>query len=583
MMRSLVLVVVALSFVLTSTPALAAPQKSFDRFVESLESGSLEERIAGAQGLEGMGRRAAKATPVLLRTLAADEAPLVDASVSALVAIGGKARPSLESALQSGEFKGDVIPRGPIARTLMQMGNKGRKTVNLYVKSAEPGPELFTLFEEFGDEGPAYLISASQDAEHAADALRSLRRLAAREVRTIDTIETLVNPLKDADLKLAVTFSWTQDPNRRDVEVLRIWLKGQRPELVDTGLWCLGLLGSDANSAANEIVALVVADDPIIRHTALWALAGLATKGPSAPSTAVPASYPGASSKAGKGVTDATSDKIFAIWRDGGKPLGYRGRVGDKARALWSLAPSWTGQVDPLPSPPNRSTLPAPLIAAEAKVLDLARSGAADPERHVDAALASRVLTATGATSEAVIAMWIAWLSSDDANLRMEALLGLRAVGRGAITHEALIIGLLENDTTRVAAAQVLTAIATPTAWSAVVAEVASAEGKPPLALLKAISRYDTAALEPALDRFRELYHEGNYIMAAFLIRFGDQVVDDFVRELSSGLSDRRMVAAESLGHMGEAAKPALPALKKLSERSPISQQLVKDAIARIG
>ncbi len=42
------------------------------------------------------------------------------------------------------------------------------------------------------------------------------------------------------------------------------------------------------------------------------------------------------------------------------------------------------------------------------------------------------------------------------------------------------------------------------------------------------------------------------------------------------------MVAAESLGHLGAVAKPALPQLEKLSERHPISQKLVADAIKRI-
>ena len=42
------------------------------------------------------------------------------------------------------------------------------------------------------------------------------------------------------------------------------------------------------------------------------------------------------------------------------------------------------------------------------------------------------------------------------------------------------------------------------------------------------------------------------------------------------------MVAAESLGHMGASARPALPRLKALKERSPIAQKLLVDAISRI-
>ena len=167
-------------------------------------------------------------------------------------------------------------------------------------------------------------------------------------------------------------------------------------------------------------------------------------------------------------------------------------------------------------------------------------------------------------------------------SLRLEALLGLRVIGRGAIAHEETVVALLDDDVTRTAAAQVLTAIGTPTSWSAVVSAFIAADGKPPLALLSAMGRYDAGALAPAHDRFRELYHQGHYVMAAFLLRFGDAAVDDFAHELTSGLADRRLVAAESLGHLGAAATPALPKLQKLNERHPIAQQLVRDAIARI-
>ena len=88
---------------------------------------------------------------------------------------------------------------------------------------------------------------------------------------------------------------------------------------------------------------------------------------------------------------------------------------------------------------------------------------------------------------------------------------------------------LLDDDVTRTAAAQVLTAIGTPTSWSAVVSAFIAADGKPPLALLSAMGRYDAGALAPAHDRFRELYHQGHYVMAAFLLRFGDAAVDVLV------------------------------------------------------
>ena len=70
--------------------------------------------------------------------------------------------------------------------------------------------------------------------------------------------------------------------------------------------------------------------------------------------------------------------------------------------------------------------------------------------------------------------------------------------------------------------------------------------------------------------------------MSALMIRFGDEVLEDFTFELGAGLADRRMVAAESLGHMVAAARSALPKLKALKERSPIAQQLLVDAISRI-
>ena len=158
----------------------------------------------------------------------------------------------------------------------------------------------------------------------------------------------------------------------------------------------------------------------------------------------------------------------------------------------------------------------------------------------------------------------------------------MRSIGRGAIEHEALVIQQLADPATQIVAAQVLAAIATPTAWTAAVKAVAAIDGKPPFDMLAAIGRFDLSALRPGLERFRELYREGHYIMAALMIRFGDEVVEDFTVELGAGLADRRMVAAESLGHMGASARPALPKLKALKERSPIAQKLLVDAISRI-
>ncbi|MEM9382086.1 MAG: hypothetical protein AAGB93_19175 [Planctomycetota bacterium] len=584
-MRSALLAVLALSLsVLLGTPLQAAPQKkpSIDQLVETLQSGALDERIASAQALGALGRKAANATPALIRTLAAPEAPLVDAGVTALVSIGGKARDPLVGVLESGALEGDRIPRGPVARTLLQMGKKGVRAVEAYVDAAAPDAELFRLFEELGEPGAGYLVGAAVQPDRAVEALRSLRRLGAREARTAEALQPLTRKVEDEDLVRALELAWIQRPAREDVERLRGWLGGDRPELVDTALWCCGLLGRDAAGAAAAILGHVEGEDPTTRATALWSLGGVVADGPAAPNPAVPASVPAAPAKASGGKRKRpVQEEVFTLWRDAAKPLGYRGRVGDRARELWALAPTWTGQIDPLPKPVDRGLLPKALVEAEPRLLEIARSHASG-ERAAEAALASRALSASGATSEAALELWAAWLASDDAALRLEALLGLRAIGRGAIEHEAAVVALLEDDVTRTAAAQVLTAIGTPTSWGAVVGTFTAMDGKPPLALLAAMGRYDAGTLAPAHDRFRELYHQGHYVMAAFLLRLGEAAVDDFAHELTAGLADRRLVAAESLGHLGAAAKPALPKLQKLNERHPIAQQLVKDAIARI-
>ena len=53
-------------------------------------------------------------------------------------------------------------------------------------------------------------------------------------------------------------------------------------------------------------------------------------------------------------------------------------------------------------------------------------------------------------------------------------------------------------------------------------------------------------------------------------------------KELSSKLTDRRMVAIESLGHIGKDARGLLPRLRQIQDKNPIIQKLVNDAVKRI-
>ncbi|MEM6672764.1 MAG: hypothetical protein AAF726_07955 [Planctomycetota bacterium] len=583
-MRCLPLVI-ALALALVPAPAVASPlaQRKVLELAETLESGSLPERIASAQNLAELGRRAAKATPALVRTLAAEEPELVGASVDALVAIGAKAREPLLAALAEGSFEGEPVPPAPVARALLGMGKKGEEAVDAFVAGAEPGPELFAMFEGFGDRGAGYLVAAAGASdEHALEALRSLRRLAAQEVRTAEGIEPALEGVEDEDLAIAARLAWTQTPKSSHVEPFQRWLAGDRLALADTALWGSGVLGKDASKAGAEIASHLDAEEATMRTTALWALGSLSSEGPALPTPSVPASFPGGSKSARAAVEQAIDDQILTVWRDAAKPLGYSGRIGAAARKLWAIAPTWTARVEPVPPLPDASAAPAAFAAAELRLVEMATEAANDPERSEDAVLASRALSANGARSDSVKRMWLGWLSHDSKDRRREALVGLRAFGRDIIDQESLVAKQLGDAETRIAAAQVLTLIATPTSWGAVVESIANDPGKPPLPLLVAISRYDASALRPGLDRFRELYGEGHYIMSAFLLRFGEETVDDFVGQLGQGLVDRRMVAAESLGHLGKAASPAVPKLEKLNERHPIAKQLVLDAIGRI-
>ncbi len=577
--RSLAAFLVVLVFSLVSAPrADAAPQKELDQLVEKLAGDDLAERLVAAQSLAGLGKKAAKATPALIVALGSDQPFLVDACIEALVAVGSKARDPLTRALESGEIDGRPVARGPVARALLRMDPKSRGNVERFIEGLTNAPELYSFLEGLGTDGAVYIVDAA--GAKGADCvlgLRSLRRLAAREVREPEVIAKRVEKLKDAELRLALSLAWTQSPTKRDVDVLRGWLRGDRPELAETALWCVGLLGSDATDAAPELKAFLQHDDPTMRATALWAAASLATPGPGDSLQDVPASFPGGSAKSEEIVTEAMGGDVFRLWRDSAKPLGYRGRVSEASRKFWALAPTWTNQVQPVPSAPDRAALSAELLALEPTLIAQLEDGDARTRE-----LASLALAAIGCMDEGVRDRWIGWLSSDDRSLQRAALGGLRPFGRAVIEQEPAIRPLLEHRDTMIPAAQLLTAIATPSGWAAVAERAASIEGRIPFTLLVAMAHYDVVALRPLLPKMTDEYRKGGYAMSALLLRFGEEAGPIFASELGATLADRRMIAAEALGHLGKAALPLLPELKKLKERHPIAQQLLKDAIRRI-
>ncbi len=557
--------------------------QDISELIAQLEGGDPGQRLAAAQRVRDLGKRGAKAVPALMQALSSGDAQLVAASCEALVAIGPKARAALLEALESGSFGDAPVPPGPVAGALLQLGKRARLAVEAYIEAAERGPALFQTLEQLGEPGLPFLVEAAAGGdEFSAEALRSIRRLASREVRTDEPLGKALKGVGDDDLSGAISISWTQSPGRGDLGDLRRWIESDRPELVETGLWAAGILGGSAAALAEPALARASSSDAEVRRSALWALGSMVTAAPGLPNDAITASFPGASASARKRAEAAAEGDALFIWREAGKPLGFRGRVGDRARVLWAIAPTWTYSIEPFPPAPDPSAAPAPLQAATGRLISSAASWAADPSTRLDAALASRILSEIGVISEAALTLWAGWLESSDTDLRREALVGLRSAGRAAIEVEPLVIKQLSDPSTQVVAAQVLAAIATPSAWTAAVEAVAAIDGKPPFPMLAAIGRFDLAALRPGLDRFRELYREGHYIMSALMIRFGDEVLEDFTFELGAGLADRRMVAAESLGHMGAAARSALPKLKALKERSPIAQQLLVDAISRI-
>ena len=563
------------------TPAPITEGQDIAELIATLEGGDSTGRLAAAQRVRELGKRGAKAVPALIRCLSSGDGLLVDASVEALVAVGPKARATLLEVLESGSFEGASVPPGPVAGALLQLGKRARLAVEAYIEASEPGPALFQTLEQLGEAGLPFLVEAAA-AGSATEALRSIRRLAAREVRTDAPLSKALKRVEDQDLAGAVTVCWLQAPRRGDLGDLGRWIVSDRPALAETGLWAAGLMGSGAASLAEPALSRASSTAPSIRRAGLWAVGAMMSADPGSPVSVIPASFPGASAAARQRAEQAEEADTFFIWREAGKPLGFRGRVGDRARKLWAIAPTWTSSVEPFPAAPDPNAAPAPVRVAAARLVSSASQWSADATTEIDAVLASRILSQAGVTSEAAVALWVGWLEGESRELRREALLGLRAVGRGAIAHEALVIKQLSDPVTQVVAAQVLSSIATPTAWSATVEAVAAIDGKPPFPMLAAIGRFDLAALRPGLPRFRALYREGHYVMAALMIRFGDEVVEDFMFELGAGLADRRMVAAESLGHVGAAARPALGKLKALKERSPIAQKLLVDAISRI-
>lgn len=549
------------------------------------------DRIAAAQELAGLGKKSAPALSQMILGLNDPEPQVIDALAVALQAIGKNARVPLLEVLGTGEFEGQKVSLSPVTRVLLGMGKASAKSVRVHIDGMEMGPDKLAFVSGLGVEGLPYLAEAlgTDDGAHDLGMMRMLRQAAATAERDPESVQPALKKIKDTARKLAFETVWSQNPQTEFLPQYGAWVAGDDPMLVDTGLWAIGLLGKDAVGQAAGVIQHIDSEDPLTRATALWALASLVEPGPGPVIAEIPASFPGASKAATEQMAKATEDEVFKLWRDTGKALGYRGRIGSKAREIWGFAPTWTSTTLPVPEAPDRSKMPAEVLAAEDRLFALASGGTG-----LDARLASDALAAFGNVEERSRDLWLKWLLTDNVPLIQSALIGLRPIGRGIIMidpelqyeHERMNEGLvamhLNRPETMVAASQLLTSIKTPTAWAAVVNQISILEGKPPLGMVLAISRYDAEALRPYLPQMQDLYEKGNYMFSAFLIKFGAEALSSFEKELTSKLTDRRMVAVESLGHIGKDARSLLPKLKAIKDTNLIVQKMVKDAIKRI-
>lgn len=544
------------------------------------------DRISAAQELADLGKKSAKVVPALIMALNDTEPEVVDSVGVALQKIGKKAREPLQVILTSGEYDGTPIAKPAVIKTLLTMGKKARGIVEDHMDSVELGPAKIELMSSLGATGLPFFAKSfgTQDGTFDVEMMRALRTFAAQEYRAPESIAEAAELVESPDQRLALETAWLQSPDAESLAQYGAWLESDNPMLVDTGLWVLGLLGKDAISHAGVVAQYLDAEDATTRATALWTLTSFVEPGPGPAIVEIAASFPGASKAMREKLAKKAESEVHFLWSNTAKPLGYRGRIGTKARAFWGLAPTWTAKTVPVPEGPDRSKVPAELLAMEERLFEIASSSSG-----VEARLASDALAAFGNKQERSRDLWLSWLEAEDAMQVRSALKGLLPFGRDLIMmkqseepNEKRVAAHLEHLDTMVPAAQLLTKIMTPTAWSSVVERMTRLKGTPPLAMIAAIGRYDKEALRPYLPRIQELYEEGHYMYSAFLIKFGPEVLSSFEKELSSKLTDRRMVAVESLGHVGKDARPLLGRLRQIKDKNQIIQKLVKDAVRRI-
>ncbi|QDV04978.1 hypothetical protein Poly30_04730 [Planctomycetes bacterium Poly30] len=578
------------------TPALtyssAAPRASTGqdakKLAEQLASDQpVAERIAAAQGLAGLGKKSAPALSAMILALNDPEPQVVDGVLVALQAVGKDARLALQDILATGEYEGQEVSSPVAARVLLGMGKVAKTAVYEHMDSMEMGRDKIRFMAAMGLDGLPFIAGAlgGEDPELDLAIMRSLRREAVKETRTPESVAPALERITDTATRLAFETAWLQNPKNEFITQYGAWVASDSPMLVDTGLWALGLIGKDGAAHADAVATHLDSEDPITAATAIWALTSFLEPGPGPVVPEIPATFPGASAEAAARISDSMEDDVFLLWRETGKPLGYRGRIGSKAREFWGLAPTWTGKRLPVPPTPDRSKMPASILGLEDRFFGLA-SG----RDELLSRLASDALVALGNTETRTRDLWLKWLEGRDTAKIQSALLGLRAIGRDLImieeqpeiTYEGLVAKHLNQPETMVAAAQVLTNIQTPSAWASVVNQISILEGKPPLGMVLAISRYDVEALRPYLPQMQDLYEQGNYMFSAFLIKFGAEALTSFEKELGSNLMDRQMVAVESLGHIGKDARALLPRLRSMKSKNTMVQKLINDAVKRI-
>lgn len=354
LLRAAVVLSFVTCFAATASPSLGPvnADKSSDLIAE-LENPL--ERAAALEKVKGLGRKTpAKVRTYLLQQVGASDKRTAMEAMEAVVAVGKPMTKPLKTVLETGEYKGSLVPAFLAARAALRITPTGERVIVPFLEAHPLTADVAAEIGEHAEPAAALQILVSKGAEEASRpiVLEELRRL--RDRNAFEKVEGATDVVKLASKgfdaptpQLLLDAAIRVDPEG-DLERMRTWVTSGDPVLSESAILSMGGVGEPFMELAPLLAPHVVSDSPSVRRAAHWTLRRWAA--PDAPESSMEAGAP--AQRGAKELSEQEREEL-RLFED------LRGADSSSVIAVehWRFAPRWLNAL--------RSTLSDPTFATE--------------------------------------------------------------------------------------------------------------------------------------------------------------------------------------------------------------------------